>query len=561
MLNELHGCNNLPTEEFLVHASSDLFATVDQKSARTDPHLRLDLGIGVARSPPRNTNQSCIIRIDDSQGGICGCYTSAGSGPTFRAIAGDLDGVALFVRVDQPERELRKRLRHEIKVCGERKDDGPSEEQDKVPGESEMRYINGSTLHRFLSKIASSGTMSLPRLTRDLTEARYRVQPYISSLVAFQAAQNVYQGLAGAMASLRVIDRPLHEIRWTMFLRTVDATLSRSCGFACIAFFESGVYDLDPGDLTEVIALSTRNSLYVSAVLLGDPVQTSDKVDEIRHVIGNVGKTGIVLMVAPLAPKVRRTDLAMWKRIAHSRFDGKLEDCFSATSLHLSFTEFEMPLGNGQRGSIDRDTHVRVVETIISVYDRADWVADLDVLLLYSPKLRGGEFVRRFEGQICNQAHVGMARRIPLTAVDNWEELLNLPDDMGTRHVGVVRAQANWIGRLATACVAAQRGIRTVILPMGDVCWDCCLSENWKWKPPRGEKKRGKYSDRVLHWDWVGRGRDDDSDENDGEEFPSDFEGDSSTDDAELGPKNWIGQLPGNNNSTLASKDSQVNHG
>ena len=47
--------------------------------------------------------------------------------------------------------------------------------------------------------------------------------------------------------------------------------------------------------------------------------------------------------------------------------------------------------------AIDRDSHVRIVETVISVYDRADWVADLDVLLLYESAVKGSEFVKRSE--------------------------------------------------------------------------------------------------------------------------------------------------------------------
>ena len=257
------------------------------------------------------------------------------------------------------------------------------------------------------------------------------------------------------------------------------------------------MYDLDPADFSEVIAISTRNSLYVSSVLLGDPFETGD-MNDVRHVIGNVGKTGVVMMVAPLAPKVRPPDLNKWKRVAHSRFSGERHDSFKATSLHLSFTEFEMPFDIGQRGSIDRDMHVRVVETIISVYDRGDWVADLDILLLYEFQIRGHEFIRRLDKQAaikpCKIAVHGnlMRRPLPLTSIDNWEELLSLPDDMGVGHVGVIRAHDNWLARVATACVAAQRGFRTVILPTREICWGCCscLDCPWDLRPPSGNSTK-----------------------------------------------------------------------
>jgi hypothetical protein len=499
LLNRSHGCTNLPTEEFLINPLHELCTVVNPRSLNTRLSS-FDFGIGLCLGTP-DAPQPCIIRSEDARGGICGCYTSEISAPTFRAIAGNPDRVALFVRIDDdPRGNLRRRLRHRIRELGQRKYYDLAEEQDKLPDEAHMKDIQGPVLRRFLQHIAHDGVVSLPQLTKDLTEARFDIHPYLESLAAFQVARSLYQSLSGATGSLRVIDRPLYAARWVdgLDLKSSNTNLSRARRFACIAFFESGVYDLNVGDFAEVIAISTRNSLYVSAVLLSDPFDTDNKIEDIRHVLGNVGKTGMVMMVAPLAPKVRRTDLAMWKRITHSRFDGSREDRFTATSLHLSFTEFEMPFDIGQRGSIDRDMHVRVVETIISVYDRADWVADLDVLLLYEPNLRGNEFVKRFEDQsttamekqLCNKAHGGGGGRrqpLPLTAIDNWEELLNLPEDIGIGHVGVVRTHENWIGRLATACVAAQKGIRTVILPRRDVCWECCSWQEWKWMLTGGD--------------------------------------------------------------------------
>lgn len=152
--------------------------------------------------------------------------------------------------------------------------------------------------------------------------------------------------------------------------------LSRAHRFACLVF-ESGGYNLDSTEFKEVIAISTRNSLYISEVLLDDPFFDGD-TNEVHHVMGNVNKTGVVMMVAPLAPRVRSAELNRWKQISHSLFNQDREDCFRAISLHLSFTDFEIPFDIGQRGSIDRDIYVRVIETVIAVYNRADWVADLD---------------------------------------------------------------------------------------------------------------------------------------------------------------------------------------
>ncbi|UPL01886.1 hypothetical protein LCI18_013279 [Fusarium solani-melongenae] len=242
-----------------------------------------------------------------------------------------------------------------------------------------------------------------------------------------------------------------------------------------------------PTSLSDVIAISTRNSLFISAILLSEPFDESSKND-IRHVIGNVGKAGMVMMAAPLKPRIRPVDINKWKQISHAPFLGETLDCFGSTSLHLSFTEFEMPVDIGQRGSIDRDTQVRVVETVISVYDRGEWVADLDVLALYDPALAGYEYVRRLdEVARCKKSPPQHQEGERLTSIDNWEELINLPADIGIHHVGVVRAKDNWLARVATACVSAQKGFRTVILPSSDICWSCCSSRTWQWNLPRND--------------------------------------------------------------------------
>jgi hypothetical protein len=499
VMSGVHGCANLPIEEFRLSTIADPFC---QKNIK--PHWlsssSLNFGIGMSHPKRPGGPLSFLIQgVWNDRDGLCGCYHGADSSTpvVFKAIAGNPAHAALFVRVDNtPEGGLRDRLRYQIKHLARRRQYEWGAEPNKVPDDAEMQGIRGATLRQFLAEIARYGSVLVPGLGIDLTEKRFDIEHYVKSLEACQAARTLYARLSGATVSLRVIDRPLHSAGWAAGANLENPLeFARSRRFACIAYFESGVYDMSPDNLDDVIALATRNSLYISAILLGDPFEAQKNADDIRHVIGNVGKTGIVLMVAPLAPKVRQPDLGMWKRVAHTRFDGSREDCFAATSLHLSFTEFEMPVDIGQRGSIDRDMHVRVVETIISVYDRVDWVADLDVLQLYESRLPGNTFVKRLEtrqpaptGDHVCEHHTetttlgeGGRNALPLTAVDNWEELLNLPEDMGIGHVGVVRSHKNWIGRLATACVAAQKGIRTVILPKGYVCWSCCAQQTWKW--------------------------------------------------------------------------------
>ncbi|KAK5652311.1 hypothetical protein OQA88_10661 [Cercophora sp. LCS_1] len=470
-------CPNIPVKEFITRFDTDLFRTVVTPSLGS----AFDVGVSTLMAEP-SQNASFFIQRDNKYGELCSCYDSEISIQTFAAIAGHPDGVALFVRFDRNFRQLRGHLRKTVSELSTSDQDG-SKDDDGVPN-SRVEKFHDETVHEFLTRISVDGVVL--QSTLDRGEESLNVEPYLQSLTAFSLVRDVYKCLGGATASIRIIDRPLYSLRWVPqvsrdFLGAYS--LDRPRRFACIAAFESGTFDLDPSGLAEVIALSTRNSLFASAVLLNDPFDDAES-HIVRHVVGNVGKTGMVMMVAPLAPKVRAMDLNNWRRISHCRFDKKREDCFQATTLHLSFTEFEMPMDIGQRGSIDRDIHIRVVETVVSVYDKGDWVADLDILLLYEPILRGNDYVKRLEqtGETqCRAARCEHRTCQPLTSIDNWEELLNLPEDMGMGHIGVVRAHDNRLARLATACVAAQKGFRTVILPTQKVCWDCCSSLQWHW--------------------------------------------------------------------------------
>ncbi|KAK4446806.1 hypothetical protein QBC34DRAFT_145493 [Podospora aff. communis PSN243] len=502
--NEFHGhdsypqgrgsqcrCGNLPHGAFILGTGHDPFRTL-HLGPELSPHV---LGIGLSREEHLNSQ---VLQSKGHQNGLCSCYQSQDQVPSYGLVAGDSEGVALFVRIDHKPRQLRRRLKQALKDAAHM---GWIKEADVAqPTAIQIEELNSETLRAYLRSLKLTGLIRLPKLSRELDEAEFRILPYLNSLRAFQLARGVYQKLSGATASLRVIDRPLQDAQWSRaggsYTTALRSGLPRAQRFACIAFFESGGYDLHPEEFREVIAISTRNSLYVSEVLLGDPFSDLD-MNEIRHVMGNVGKTGVVMMVAPLAPRVRSAQLDRWKQISHLRFNKAREDCFRATSLHLSFTDFEMPFDIGQRGSIDKDIHVRVVETVISVYDRTDWVADLDVLLLYEPAMPMNRFIHRLnqspsaqdpspsghDRAICRIKYDPLAhvRPQPLTSIDNWEELLNIPPDMGLGHIGVVRAHDNWIARLATACVAAQKGFRTVILPTTDVCWECCAAQQWKW--------------------------------------------------------------------------------
>ena len=125
--------------------------------------------------------------------------------------------------------------------------------------------------------------------------------------------------------------------------------------------------------------MSSGNSLYVAAALLCDPYD-EPQATELRRVVGNIGRSGITFLISPPEVKTRKPDPEKWMLINHRVFDGNLEDHFQETSMHLSFTQYEIPLltESDPRHIIDRSAVL--VESLISVFEGGTWVAEVDVL-------------------------------------------------------------------------------------------------------------------------------------------------------------------------------------
>ena len=291
-----------------------------------------------------------------------------------------------------------------------------------------------------------------------------------SSLKAFASFIDVYRFLPEATISLKIAHRPLHEALWARHAATKiewSRSLSLAETFACIAMFESGTYDLDPSALEHVFAMSSGNSLFVAAPLLNDPSQRyNDNV--IFRVVGNIGRAGLAMLIAPQDPRTRKLESDTWELISHAPFDGKIEDSFRNTSLHLSFTQYTMPVNMGDTGG--QDVEAFFLESLISVYDRDKWVADLDVLNMLGSRL----FHRHTSTKVCEHRQ-DQIPNFDLISIDNWEELLDREEVLT-----VVRAYRNPMARLATAAISVRQGRPTIILP-GDFCFACDVST-----PPEG---------------------------------------------------------------------------
>ena len=118
------------------------------------------------------------------------------------------------------------------------------------------------------------------------------------------------------------------------------------------------------------------------------------------------------------------------------------------------------------------------MEVTISAYDQDVWVADIDILGLFSRVACYDVGIGNVQFSLMPQilpGHCGhgdddklqYSRMGELISVDCWSEFLGHPST-----TAVVRASGNWIARLALAAVMLERG-DTALICGGQVCWAC----------------------------------------------------------------------------------------
>ncbi|MCJ1397650.1 hypothetical protein MMC11_000846 [Xylographa trunciseda] len=397
---------------------------------------------------------------------------------TYNVIAGDVDDIALFVECTQDFRKRQRDIKEAFSKGSRSSWIGVEQMTEVLNSDS----VCPELVLEYLVSLSTRPDIILPDLSREIRIRTYDVQLCMRSLNALSIATRIYDGLPGATVAADIIIQPLHSAHWIPIEEIIfphpKPLLKRENVFSCIAMLESGTYNIPPDDLKEVMAISARNSLYVSQALLCDPYETSH-INDVTLILGNVGRSGMVLMVAPIAPRLRAMDLQHWEVVNHDAFTFQEDDCFPSTTLHLSFTDYELPLKIGDHGAIDHD--VAIVETVISVHDGGKWIGDIDVLALFQSN---NHLLRRFQHDTECSHSDRVHHKGRLTSIASWEEIIDAPEDLGQDNIGVLRAHNNWQARQAAACISIQRGFQTVILPPQRICWNCCCTAEWEWVPP-----------------------------------------------------------------------------
>ena len=250
--------------------------------------------------------------------------------------------------------------------------------------------------------------------------------------------------------------------------------------FSCILIFESGQFNIAPEQLRNVMAISSGDSLFIAAPLLSDPAR-SLRHSEIHHVMGNIGRAGIALLAPPMVPRIKSAGIEHWNLVNRDRWQGLPQDCFQDTSLHLWFTGSSLPVDVGYSGA--QDTELYILESVISVHGKGEWIADLDVLkalrhssLLFRPFKATIDTVCHSLSTLsqpsmstCDAGHpvAYQQERWSLIALENWMEFLEHPSEDS-----ILLARGNWQARLAATAICIAQG-RPVYVLTDHVCWVC----------------------------------------------------------------------------------------
>ena len=123
------------------------------------------------------------------------------------------------------------------------------------------------------------------------------------------------------------------------------------------------------------------------------------------------------MLIPPQNPILRKPHPAAWRFINTASFDGQAEDCFSQTSLHLSFTEYNAPIEDGVHGG--QDSQVCFLESVVSIHDKDVWVGDIVVLAA----MKAPNVIRLRPWTPCSHAP-GLRPARNLISIECWDEIL-----------------------------------------------------------------------------------------------------------------------------------------
>jgi hypothetical protein len=369
---------------------------------------------------------------------------------------GDLDGAAIFVEENAlKEYEQTARLPFWARGTPAKKRVLPISEISKA---MEKNLVVPERLYRSLLSLVKDGKSGLWN--------------YFLSLAGLSSACDLYEKLDDATMNPKITTLPLSGAKWLVDQKFVNNNplhsvhLKRDQVFACVSYLDSA-QDIALHYFKNVMAVSSGDSIYVSAALLDDPLELHPQ-NGVRRIVGNVGKPGLVLLVPPPNPVYRKPKAEDW-RICNSRqsYDGKPADWFEGTSLSLSFTDWHVAVEVDQRDQSHRTSEAQLHEAVVSVHSRGQWIADVDILDALGKSSASWDHEWYYKHDC---AHKGSSRHEPaeedVRTITTWDEFLDNPEEPV-----IMLTHGNWRARLAAVALGVRRHDRVVATK--GMCWDC----------------------------------------------------------------------------------------
>lgn len=164
---------------------------------------------------------------------------------------------------------------------------------------------------------------------------------------------------------------------------------------------------------------------------------------------------------------IRPVDDSSWRVASTTVFNGSQENHFDSTSLHLSFTEYYVPMH--VTGQQNQDGQIFFLESYVSVHDSGKWVGDINILDAVSSPIIKRRVVKCRHGP---GKEAEFTIQPELISVESWHDILDPPVESI-----VVRANGNRVARLAVSAMLPQilnrSSFRDVVICPQWCCW-CC---------------------------------------------------------------------------------------
>jgi hypothetical protein len=283
---DYHLCSNMVHGEAHRYVPGEMF----QPMSRDQIPSSSDLGVPFDRTRPKKSRQQSLhgeISVSHPYGiigrphtthqgrALCNCFYSKHHrmGPAFVMIAGSLDQAALLIRTDSGVRARQGRIESARKLAQTE----PLHTIEQVTQAIRTGYLPSTSLVDYFISLQLDNHIILPTFRKGLVVKSFNVKSYFQSLRALSLATKTYKDLPGSTISLGIISLSLHDALWLPPPGVQQ--LSRQEKFACIAMFESGTYNIEPTALDDVIAISSRNSIFASKLLHHDPSSVEHRDD------------------------------------------------------------------------------------------------------------------------------------------------------------------------------------------------------------------------------------------------------------------------------------------